>query len=276
MQCYLKNYNLFLKKPVTEGWRTVAVQIAFLWWWADHYEVIKWECLPGCVHICVTVCVCCARLFFHWFMLNKQHSGCNTKTQSTSWPACVCAAASPLFLHNPSCQTEVRHPKPFLLMLPHSSLPQEVTHLTRSQPLGSARLRKVMWTCLCRPSKIGWAADSIGMMVVIFRPCILSLCSGRPTNEVTHQLIDVSVSLWASVFVMSSSRHRNRFPLSLQLLFLFSGRMSSRCGEGWQRLFCYLTIVWTWCVSESKGWGVFETDTVFRRTQENWLDIYNN
>lgn len=154
-------------------------------------------------------CVCVLRkssLFFslHRFMVNKQ--------QQQQASVCVCVHMCPF--------------KVLLFTFP-AQLPllREVTHTSPGHS-SWARLdsKKVTQTCYCRLSKHGRAADSTGMTAAIFRPRILSLCSGRPTRKRERETERknksdsptdwcVCVSVWASVFVMQQSKQRNRFPL---------------------------------------------------------------
>lgn len=167
---------------------------------------------------CAWPCARCARVLF-FFVLSTAlcwtstvvAAAAETHTLKHSAPAgqlCVCVR-----VHSSSVLPKQEHPKLFPSRFP-ARRGYTLSQVAAAQL--NLTLERSCEPVSVGPSKHGRAAESIEMMAVIFRPCILSLCSGRPTNEVTHQLIDVCVSKWASVFVMPSSRHRNRFPLSLR------------------------------------------------------------
>lgn len=168
--------------------------------------MLRWvgNCACFFVAVCAHVWSRCARVLFFPLLYVEQAQWLQKRITEHSpkhrAPAglCVCVWTITLSSVTPSAKQKHAVPNHFLYTFPVPRfLPQEVTHLTTSEQLGSAWLIKFMRTCFCRLSKHGWAADSIGMMAVIFRPCILSLCSGRPTKKrwLTNWLMYVCLSV---------------------------------------------------------------------------------
>lgn len=179
----------------------------------------------------VTACLLCkSSLFFSCLMLNK-NGGCSRGLLSLLWNTtaglseCVCVS------HSSSFQTEACHATLRNVSFSPSN-PVPYTKRSHTLPGHSSwallNLKKVTQTCSRRLSKHGWAADSTGMMAVIFRLHILSLCSGRPTKPKKPEgdspadwCMYVRMGWWGSAFVMQKSRHRNRFPRFFLFFLLF-------------------------------------------------------
>ncbi len=137
------------------------------WWWQSRLteRSLKHRAPSG---LCVCVCVC----------------------------ECVCARTITPLLHNPSCQTEACLSKPFLFNV-CNTVPSTRGH-TFNQVTAA-------WLSLTQKGHVNLSARAVQTWMscrfqkndglLFLGPCILSLCSGRPMNKVTHPLIDACASL---------------------------------------------------------------------------------